>query len=454
MLLRDCGMDVFAGAYGDKRRAAAVGRLSERIIGCGSVVIREVGETRKGEIAAHRVLGSCHVTPGETLQCVARATSASCAGRRIVVAQDTTELNFPGRIRRGLGKAGRLGETPGFFIHAAIAVDADDEAVAGLMDARIWTRRQQAHAPRRQRDITAKESHRWLQTARRAGEHLSEARQIIVVGDRENDIYAAFVQRPANVELIIRAAQDRTLADGGKLFAAPQAWTELGRQIVRVPSRGPGDKGRDAVVGLRAGIVRVCRPTHDRVGSGPSEVMLTLVEAREIGAPPGVAPLHWRLLTTLPARTVAEASEVVRLYRLRWRIEQTFRMLKNDGLKLNECQTHDPWRLFNLAALALDAAVKIIQLVDARDGSNRPASDVASEPEIAAAKALCPTLEGKTDRQRNPHPIGSLGWLSWIAARLGGWNCYYKPPGPKTMHRGWDRLRTIAIGFSLAPSSA
>jgi hypothetical protein len=159
----------------------------------------------------------------------------------------------------GLGKAGRLGETPGFFIHAAIAVDADDEAVVGLLDARIWTRRQRAHAPRRQRAITAKESHRWPQTARRAGEHLREARQIIVVGDRENDMYAALVQRPANVELIIRAAQDRTLADDGKLFAAAQAWTELGQQTVRVPSRGPGDKGRDAVVGLRAGIVRVCR---------------------------------------------------------------------------------------------------------------------------------------------------------------------------------------------------
>jgi hypothetical protein len=443
-------MDVFAGAYGDKRRAAAVRRLSERIIGCGSVVIREVGETRKGEIAAHRVLGSCHVTPGETRRCVARATSASCAGRRVVVAQDTTELNFPGRVGRGLGKAGRLGETPGFFIHAAVAVDADDEAVLGLVDARIWTRRQRPHAPRRQRDITAKESHRWLQTARWAGERVCAARQIIVVGDRENDIYAAFVQRPANVELIIRAAQDRTLAEGGKLFAAAQAWTELGRQVVRVPPRGPGDKGRDAVVGLRAGIVRVCRPMHDRACAGPAEAMLTLVEAREIGAPPGATPLHWRLMTTLPGQTVAEAAEVVRLYRLRWRIEQTFRMLKSDGLKLNGCQTHDPWRLFNLAALALDAAVKIIQLVDARDGSNRPASDVASEPEIAAAKALCPSLEGKTDRQRNPHPIGSLAWLSWIAARLGGWNCYYKPPGPKTMQRGWDRLQTIAVGFALA----
>ncbi len=115
-------------------------------------------------------------------------------------------------------------------------------------------------------------------------------------------------------------------------------------------------------------------------------------------------------------------------------------MLKSDGLKIEEAQTFDPHRLFNLAALAMGAAVRIIQLVDARDGSNRPAGDVASDAEIAAAAALCPTLEGKTGRQRNPHPKDSLAWLSWIVARLGGWNCYYKPPGPKTMRQGWDRF--------------
>ena len=53
MFLRDGGMDVFAGAYGDKRRAAAVGRLSERIIGCGSVVIREVGEAPQEKGGVH-----------------------------------------------------------------------------------------------------------------------------------------------------------------------------------------------------------------------------------------------------------------------------------------------------------------------------------------------------------------------------------------------------------------
>src|SRR4029450_7298019 len=87
-----------------------------------------------------------------------------------------------------------------------------------------------------------------------------------------------------------------------------------------------------------------------------------------------------------------------------------------------------------------------IQLVDARDGSPRPASDVADQDLITSGVAIGPTLEGKTARQKTPHPPRSLAWLSWIVARLGGWNCYYKPPGPKTMRTGWNQLAAIAIG--------
>lgn len=125
-------------------------------------------------------------------------------------------------------------------------------------------------------------------------------------------------------------------------------------------------------------------------------------------------------------------------------------MLKSDGLRLDQAQTAEPHRLLNLAAMATGAAVRIIQLVDARDGSERPASDVACDAQIAAAGMLGPTLEGRTDRQRNPHPQGSLAWLSWIIARLGGWNGYYKPPGPKTMRDGWQRFAAIADGYTLA----
>jgi Transposase DDE domain len=447
-------MGDFDGAFRDKRRSAVLASLEEAMVTQSSVVVRRLGEDRAGEISAHRALSSPEVTPTGIVACVAGRTAAAVAGRRIVIAQDTTEVNFPGRVRKGLGPAGRTGATPGFYIHAAIAVDAEDEAVLGLVDALIWTRDGQGVVDRRQRDFEDKEAHRWLAVAELSRERLFAARERIVVGDRESDIYALFARRPADVHLVVRSGQNRKLADDGLLFDAALAWPVLGGQLVNVPSRGPGDPGRVAKVELRAGVVELHQPRHGkREGDAPT-LHLHLVEAVEIGAPEGVKPLHWRLLTTLPVGDLAAAMDVVQLYRLRWRIEQSFRMLKSDGVKLEEAQTYDPHRLFNLAALAMGAAVRIIQLVDARDGSNRPASDIASEAEIAAATALGPTLEGKTPRQRNPHSKNGLAWLSWIVARLGGWNCYYKPPGPKTMRQGWDRFAAIAEGFALASAAS
>jgi Transposase DDE domain len=167
---------------------------------------------------------------------------------------------------------------------------------------------------------------------------------------------------------------------------------------------------------------------------------------------PGLDAVHWRLLTTLPATDLTAAQEIAQFYRLRWRIEQTFRAGKNDGLGLPDLQTHDAGRLFKMAALAIGAAVRTIQLVDARDGGDRPGSEVAEPAVLQAAAAIGPILEGKTQRQKNPHPTGSLPWLAWIVARLGGWNCYHKPPAPKTMRAGWDKLAAMTAGFPIAIS--
>ena len=148
--------------------------------------------------------------------------------------------------------------------------------------------------------------------------------------------------------------------------------------------------------------------------------------------------------------TLAKANEVAKLYRLRWRIEQLFRTLKSDGLDLEASQVTDARRLFKLAVFGLIGAARILQLVDARDGGPRPATDVIDAGQIDAVAAISASLEGKTIRQKNPHPKGSLAAVSWVAARLGGWNCYYKPPGPKTMACGWRRLIDRLDGFALA----
>jgi Transposase DDE domain len=442
------------GFFGDVRREESGATLFERVVETGSLVLRQVGGSRAGEMAAHRFLSSAHVTPEEILAVAAARTALACVGRRIVAAQDTTEINFSGRNcpPRGLGPAGD-GNSPGFFCHAMVAIDVDDDALLGVLHAEIWTRPAKQAAARRSRPIEDKESFRWIKASHAARELLSGAAQLIIVGDRESDIYAQFARVPPGADLIVRAAQNRKLDNDERLFDAPCDWREFGIMDVNVPPRRPGEAARIAKVSVKAGRVAIAKPGNGADPTDPATVPLTYVEVCETKPPKGHKAIIWRLLTTLPvcgqADEFAAAQEIVRLYRLRWRIEQTFRAMKSDGLRLEETQVLDKPRLFNLTAIAVTAAARTIQLVDARDGGPRPASDVADQDLITAAEAIGPTLEGKTARQKNPHPPRSLAWLSWIAARLGGWNCYYKPPGPKTMRAGWNKLEAMAIGYAI-----
>jgi hypothetical protein len=414
--------------------------------------LREIGGGREGEVAAGRFLMSGKIDVAGLLAPHIARTAVAATGRRVVAAQDTTEINFAGRSarRNDLGPAVN-GTDRGFFIHPVIAIDAGDEAVLGVAGAKIWTRDEAPTPPHAGRAFEDKESLRWLEGAESASANLvPTAAQVIMVADREGDIYPLFARKPAGIDFIVRGNHDRALADGGALFAAPAGGAELGRMAVRVASRGPGDKGRTATVALRAGTVTIKKPKSSGHKQDPATLTLGMVEAREVDAGAGVTkPLLWRLVTTLPVATLADADDVVQLYRLRWRIEEVFRTLKSDGLKLEETQVESAGRLFKLAALGVVASTRIIQLVDARDGSRRPATDIIDASQIEAA-AIGATLEGRTHRRKNHHAEGSLAWLAWITARLGGWNCYYKPPGPKTMARGLDRLLDRIEGFNLA----
>ncbi len=178
---------------------------------------------------------------------------------------------------------------------------------------------------------------------------------------------------------------------------------------------------------LRFGEVVIRRPRDEQDHTLAATVRLRLVDVREV-EPEGVEPLHWRLVTTHEIADTTKAWQVVAWYQARWIIEQLFRVMKSQGLQLEDSQLATGERLVKLAAAATKAACIDMQLVQERDGKDQlPASVIFTEPEIETLEALSPTLEGKTERQQNLHPVASLAWAAWIIARLGGWNCYYKP---------------------------
>ena len=108
-----------------------------------------------------------------------------------------------------------------------------------------------------------------------------------------------------------------------------------------------------------------------------------MVEAREIDGSANTSPLLWRLLTTRPVGTAADAHEIVRLYRLRWRIEEVFRALKSDGMRLEETQLEQAGRLFKLAVVGLAAATRMS--IGVQTG---PPIGVQSEPMRLALRML------------------------------------------------------------------
>jgi hypothetical protein len=129
-------------------------------------------------------------------------------------------------------------------------------------------------------------------------------------------------------------------------------------------------------------------------------------------------------------------------------------VLKSQGLDLEDSFISDGDALECLAATALIAAASVMQLVQGRGeaGSKLPASRVFGPAEVSALEALARKFEGKTAKQKNPHPKQSLAWAAWCIARAGGWNGYAseRPPGPITFARGLRRFHAIAEGFALA----
>ena len=129
------------------------------------------------------------------------------------------------------------------------------------------------------------------------------------------------------------------------------------------------------------------------------------------------------------------------------------RNLKNKGLKIEDSQIESPEKLKILSILCIASAIRVMSLVESRDGKNtRKACDLFSEDEIILLALICKKVEGKTEKQKNPHAKKSMAWASWVIARTGGWNGYASesPPGPIIMLRGLQKFEIQYEGWLLA----
>lgn len=400
--------------------------------------VRRLGADRAGEIRLTRFLRNAAVTPEAMVVEAAKRTGERCAGRHVLAIQDTTVVRSQGG--------------GGLYLHPALAVDAESGAILGLTFASFLSRTQGQKADRRKKPIKDKQSQRWLDAARSSAQVCRSAARLTVIGDRENDIFHAFADRPGGCDLLVRAAHDRALEDGGRLFGQLDALARAGRADLDLAAR-PGRKARRASVVVRFMTAQLLRPRNGLSEDLPKSLAVTVVDVREEDPPVGESPVHWRLLTTHTVTDAAQAFAVADLYRRRWAIEQLFRTLKTQGFDIEGLLIEDEAPLRRLVMATLIAAVSIQQLVHARDGNTapgplRPITDAFEPEDQPLLEAFCAKLEGKTERQKNPHPKSSLAYGAWVCARLGGWTGYYGKPGPIVMLDGWFQFQAAKHGLS------
>lgn len=422
------------------------GLLRQRLIERQSSVVARLSAGRADIVGFGRFLKNDRVTVSAIFAAEAAALPGRVAGREVLAIQDTSELVYGKRSgrRRGMGKVAH-GGSRGMLLHPVLVIDVASGAVLGLAHGAVWTRTAAARADYQAQPIEDKESYRWLSAGAAAKAVLSGAARITLIADRESDIYEAWTRLPdARCRLLSRVGRDRRLAGGGRLFQVAASWPAAGQVVIELPA-APGRQARAARLTLRFGAVEIRKPKNCSDRTAPKSQQLYLVEAQEEHPPRGATPVHWRLLSSHAVGSLQEAIELVALYRQRWHIEQLFRSLKRQGLDIEASQIDRLHALENMIAMATVAAVQVMQLVQARQGSPRPATDVIAAEQLPLVARVGRSLEGKTQAQKNPHPEGSLAWLSWIVARLGGWTGYVNQrlPGPVTIGYGLTRFQSI-----------
>lgn len=435
-----------------------------------SVCLRQLAGGRAAQVQYGRWLNNQKVTVEKIVDGVCAGIGERSQDRHILLIEDTTEVNYQAHARRAhaLGTVGN-GVDVGFFVHPVLAVDAQDHACLGLAHVHLWQRTQGKAKNYRDLAIEKKESYRWIGAIEQARARLAGAAQMTVVADRESDIYEMWARLPdTRTQLLIRACRDRNVQieqpGQAKRVDTPGATTSLYDWLDAQPVRGgytlklPATSKRSAHAAhmqVRFGKIRISRPLHCSDAQAPASLELWALEVKEeassvVGAE---APVHWRLLTTHCIDNLEQAMQCVQWYCQRWHIEQTFRTLKRQGLDVESSLVEQAPRLEKLVVMALSAATHTMQLTLAREGqTQRPASDCFAPGEAALLTHVGNSLEGKTLKQKNPHPPQSLAWAAWIVARLGGWTGYAseRRPGPITMLHGLQALNHIRRGWELA----
>lgn len=466
----------------DKEFVALVTQMSTN----GSAVINRSSPSASDKKAAYRFINNDKVTPEKIEKILVNQTNTNVRQmglKEVLVAQDTMEIVRENILDR-LKKHGRtvlecVRTNKGMRSHSAIVMDAENGVPAGFGSLRIWGREPKPLAEVKEEDIRAdrkrqpsyyikdpdtgrtrykynipitdrdSESGRWIEAARQIRKQLDPDVRIIMVQDREGDMYPLLTlpSEYENLDIVVRAAKNRVvLLPQGKtanLFAYTAAAKVKDTYVISV-GKGPRKKARNAKVELRYGKITIRRPHSPVYPQRTVELYFVRVMER---AEKGVEPVDWLLLTSIRVESVEAARKIVSYYRKRWFIEDFHRLLKKKGFGIEDIQVENPQAFAVNLAVCIKSAYEVALVKKGYDSKDQtlPATIAFTPLELQIVSQLNDKFNSTKKIYRNPYEKGSLAWAAWAVACEGGWSAMPSQPRPGiiTFKRGIDRIENV-----------
>jgi hypothetical protein len=407
----------------------------------------------------YRFLNNERVTAEKILAPHLRMTLGRMAGAEVVVAHDTTELNFGESAREDLGRVGR-GKSHGFYAHVALAVSRKHRDALGVVGHLVHER----HAPKGRRGHEALQSTddneglRWAELVAIVEAALGPGMAIHVM-DREADSYALFATLiPEAARFVVRMVGDKRRVAGaptktvgevleGKPLIVEREVPVSARGRSKMPSyrkHHPPRHARLAQLHVCAAQVTIVRPDSSSHAPAPT-LTLNVVRIFEPNPPEGESPIEWRLWTTEPIDSPEQVLAVVDAYRCRWVIEEFFKALKS-GCAIEKRQLESSHGLQNTLAIFMPIAWRLLSLrMLSRTDDQAPATRVLTANMITCLRHAL--------RKRGRPPLPSKPTVKDALLGVAGLGGHIKnngDPGWIVIGRGFDQLLAILDGFEMA----
>ena len=410
--------------------------------------------------AAYRFFASERVSEADILGGHFQSTRDRFAASSgpILILHDTTEFTYQREqpaligstksVNSGKDNAGRVRSHTicGILMHSSLAVTTEGLPL-GLTAVKFWTRKKFKGTNALKKKINPtrvpiekKESIRWLENLTQSTGLLGEPPRCVHIGDRESDIYELFCKaHESGTHFLVRTCVDRLAGDG--THKVSDEMDEVAVKGLHRVEVGDGNGGTSqAVLEIRYRRIHVLPPIGKQKRYPTLD--LTVIHAKERGAPKGRKPIDWKLITDLAVGSNKDAIEKLNWYAMRWKIEIFHKILKS-GCKAEDAKLRTAQRLANLISVYCILSWRVFWMTML----NRAAQD--APPKLALTEMEITLLDNIVrDRGRSPAGPKALPHYLTKIARLGGYlaRASDPPPGNKVIWKGLSRLTDIELG--------